>query len=104
MVTRCLKVNGDCFGSWLLLVSHRQVWGGVDLIEYMHQKGYLGPETSQFGIIEGAHHTEFSDTCLLTPLWLARSVGVTGQRNPRDTAEEIKYRTVDFINTVRSKK
>jgi hypothetical protein len=76
------------------------------LIEYMHQRGELGPKNgvSHFGVIKDAHHTEFSDTSLLTPLWLARSVGVTGKRNPRDTAEEIKERTVDFIAAVQSRK
>jgi hypothetical protein len=68
----------------------------------MHQIGELGPDLSQFGVIRDAHHTEFSDTSMLTPLWLARSVGVTGKRNPLDTAEEIKHRTVDFISTVKS--
>lgn len=78
----------------------QKAWGGVDLIEYMHQTGELGADTSDFGVIQDAHHTEFSDTSMMTPLWLARSVGVTGKRNPRDTAEEILNRTVDFLSAV----
>lgn len=66
----------------------------------MHQQGELGPDTSQFGVITDAHHTEFSDTCILTPLWLARSVGLTGKRHPRDTAEEINRKTVEFMSSV----
>ena len=73
------------------------------MIEYMHLKGELGPDISQFGVIRDAHHLEFSDTSMTTPLWLGRSVGVTGKRNPLETAEEIKHRTVDFISAVRSK-
>lgn len=76
------------------------------MIEYMHQRGELGPKNgvSHFAVIQDAHHTEFSDTCLLTPLWLARSVGVTGTRDPRETAEEIKESTVAFIAAVRSQR
>lgn len=70
----------------------------------MHQQGELGPDTSNFAVIQDAHHPEFSDTSMLTPLWLARSVAVTGKRNPRDTAEEIKHRTVDFLSTVQAQK
>jgi hypothetical protein len=69
----------------------------------MHRAGRLGIENgnSIFGVIDGAHHTEFSDSSILMPLWLARATGVTGQRNPIDTAKEIAQETRAFIERVR---
>jgi hypothetical protein len=57
----------------------------------MYDKGLLGRTDNknshmEYKIIKEAHHNEFSDMCMLTPLWLARSTGVTGTRNPIDTA------------------
>jgi platelet-activating factor acetylhydrolase len=78
-------------------------WGSVHIIEDMHRAGRLGIENgnSIFGVIDGAHHTEFSDSSILMPLWLARATGVTGQRNPIDTAKEIAQETRAFIERVR---
>ena len=50
--------------------------------------------------VDGAHHTEFSDTSMLTPVWLARAVGLTGPRNPIDTAREIARHTRHFVRDV----
>jgi platelet-activating factor acetylhydrolase len=79
-------------------------WGECHIIEDMHRAGRLGPKNgnSSFSVVKGAHHTEFSDTSILTPLWLARATGLTGQRNPLDTAKEISQETRAFIERVRS--
>ena len=58
----------------LLLFSHQwreNGWGSCRLVEEMHQKGRLGPEggVAHFSFIDQAHHNEFSDTCMLTPVW-----------------------------------
>jgi pimeloyl-ACP methyl ester carboxylesterase len=79
-------------------------WGECHILEEMHLAGRLGPKNgnSSFSVVKGAHHTEFSDTSILTPLWLARATGITGQRNPLDTAKEIAQETRAFIERVRS--
>jgi len=90
----------------LLLFSHEWMekqWSGCHVLEAMHRHGRLGPKggPSALAVIGQAHHTEFSDTCMLTPLWLARATGITGQRNPLESAKEIHERTQAFVDTVR---
>jgi hypothetical protein len=77
-------------------------WGESRIVEDMNKRGVLGPKggTSEVGIIPQAQHNEFSDICMLTPLWLARAVGVTGKRSPLDTAEEIALRTKTFLGSI----
>lgn len=77
-------------------------WGESRIVEDMKKRGVLGPKdgTCEFGVVSKAQHNEFSDTCVMTPLWLARAVGVTGPRNPLDTAEEIALRTKSFLDTI----
>lgn len=92
----------------LVLWSHEWVekqWGGANILKEMHERGVVGRSggVSRVDIVDGAHHNEFSDTCMLTPLWLARSSGLTGSRNPLDTALEIHMRTVDFLEDLRQK-
>jgi platelet-activating factor acetylhydrolase len=74
-------------------------WGGVDVLSDMYARGQFGPPhgSSRVAVIDGAHHNEFSDTCLLTPVWLARATGITGKRNPIETAEEIHAYTISFL-------
>ena len=80
-------------------------WGESHILEEMHQKGRLGPKqgVATFAVIEAAHHQEFSDMCMITPLWLARGTGVTGTRNPLDTARDIEEQTWKFVDAVLSK-
>ncbi|KAL7553403.1 hypothetical protein ACHAWF_016705 [Thalassiosira exigua] len=81
-------------------------WGAYHQIKELHDRQKLGPKggTSEVGVISKAKHQEFSDTCMLTPLWLARATGLTGERNPHDTAEEIGLRTVNFLHATRLKR
>ena len=81
-------------------------WGGFPQIKDMHERGVLGPKegTSDVGVIQKAKHQEFSDTCMLTPIWLARATGLTGERNPHETAAEIGARTLDFLQSARRRK
>lgn len=74
-------------------------WGGVDVLSDMYARGQFGPPhgSSRVAVIDGAHHNEFLDTCLLTPVWLARATGITGKRNPIETAEEIHAYTISFL-------
>ena len=90
----------------LLLFSHEWMenkWGGCHVLEAMNRRGRLGRRAgpSTLAVIDQAHHTEFSDTSMLTPLWLARATGITGKRNPLDSAKEIHERTRAFVDTVR---
>jgi hypothetical protein len=80
-----------------------QKWGMVEMFEWMYQHGKLS-DMSEVGKVKGAHHSEFSDMCMMTPLWLARAVGVTGTRNPHETGSEIRHRTLAFLEKVRSKR
>jgi hypothetical protein len=58
------------------------------------------PHVSLHGAIYQSNHNEFSDTSMLTPLWLARPVGLTGPRNPIHTAMEIAQQTLAFLQRV----
>ena len=84
---------------------HEKKWGGVDALSDMYERGQFGPPngSSKVAVIAGAHHNEFSDTCLLTPVWLARATGITGQRSPIETAEEIHSHTISFLTKVISR-
>lgn len=84
-----------------------QNWGESHIIEEMHQKGRFGPEqgVTAFSVVRDAHHNEFSDMCMLTPLWLARGTGVTNEkRNPLETAKEIEEQTWKFVDAVLQKR
>jgi pimeloyl-ACP methyl ester carboxylesterase len=88
----------------LVLFSHEwdtKQWGGVDVLKDLQERGLFGSGASRVQVIDGAHHSEFSDTCMLTPTWLARGVGITGSRSPLDTAQEIHALTLDFLHAVR---
>jgi pimeloyl-ACP methyl ester carboxylesterase len=78
-------------------------WGAASLLNEMHRNGRLGKQNgvSSYGVVKDTTHNEFADTCMLTPLWLARPVGLTGPRNPIDTAVEIAERTRSFLEKSR---
>jgi platelet-activating factor acetylhydrolase len=81
----------------------RKNWGETRLLEAMHRRGRLGRSggISKHGIIAQSMHNEFSDTCMLTPVWLARAIGITGPRNPIDTSMEIAQWTRSFVEQAR---
>jgi hypothetical protein len=78
-------------------------WAGADVLKEMHDRNALGPKggVSRVGVIDQAFHQEFSDACMLTPLWIARGVGLTGPRNPIETAKDIHVETVSFLKSLR---
>jgi hypothetical protein len=77
-------------------------WGRAQILQKMHHLKKLGrnPLVSFHGVIHQSNHNEFSDTSMLTPLWLARPVGLTGPRNPIHTAMEIARQTREFLERV----
>ena len=90
----------------LFLFSHEwssKEWSGTHILRDMHQRKKFGSEEgiSSIKVIEGAHHNEFSDTCMLTPTWLARETNLTGSRNPLHTASDIHKLTMEFLEGVR---
>jgi hypothetical protein len=80
-------------------------WGESHILQEMHENGRLGAAegVSAFGVVQECHHQEFSDMCMITPLWLSRGTGATGTRNPLETAHEIEKRTWDFVSSVLSR-
>ena len=78
-------------------------WGEYRLFQDLFKRGLLGRPhgPTDFGFVYNANHSEFSDSCMKIPLWLARPVKMTGPRNPHETAEEIYSRTATFIAEVR---
>jgi hypothetical protein len=82
------------FLSFMFLLIKKN-WGESHILEEMHENGRLGAAegVSAFGVVLASHHQEFSDMCMITPLWLARGTGATGTRNPLETAHEIEKRT-----------
>lgn len=89
-----------------VLYSHEwfsRSWGHSNYLWDLFKRGKLGKKNgaSEVNFVYKSHHSEFSDSCMKLPLWLARPVGVTGLRNPHDTAEEIFDRTLAFLEKVR---
>lgn len=80
-------------------------WGGFPILKCMHDRAQFGPDgKSRVEVVHQMKHQEFSDTCALTPLWLGRITGATGERNPLDTLDDVMHRTLDFLSTVRTNK
>ena len=87
---------------------------GSHILMDMYERGEFGPKgepgsdstngTSHIGVIDQALHNEFSDTCMITPLWIARASKITGERNPLHTAYEIHQRTLKFLKEWEKKK
>jgi pimeloyl-ACP methyl ester carboxylesterase len=79
-------------------------WGGFPFIQSLHQKGLLGPSSkiSAVSFVPGSSHMAFSDICMLIPTWIARSLGLTGKRNPHHVSEEICQRVLDFLRENRN--
>ena len=71
-------------------------WASSTYFEQLFRHGLLGKD-AEFAILDGANHNEFSDMCMLTPLWLARALNVTGSRNPIHTAAEVADRSLAFL-------
>lgn len=92
-----------------LLFSHEWNSKGIASCKYLEymvkQKTSDGPQNRmlEYGYVADSFHQEFSDTCALTPLWIARPIGATGKRNPLDTLDEIAERTLQFVHSSRSK-
>jgi pimeloyl-ACP methyl ester carboxylesterase len=87
-------------GEW-----YDKQWGRSDIIHWMYTHGKMCRDcTAEFALIRDSAHNEFSDSCMMTPVWLGRVVGVTGKRNPQQTAEEISKRTLGFLDTARLQK
>lgn len=86
----------------LILFSHEwhsQNWEGTQLLSDMSERNLLGNGSTKFQVqvIDGAKHNEFSDTSMMTPTWLARATGLTGDRNPLHTAWDIRRATWEFL-------
>lgn len=84
----------------LLLFSNEwydNKWGVTRVLEWMHQNGKM---RGDFAVIRQACHSEFTDLPMITNLSIGRSTGLTGQRNPVDTAVEIRDRTTAFLESI----
>ncbi len=80
-------------------------WAGSDALEEMDARKRLGTDSgiSACKSIPDISHNEFSDTCLMTPVWVGRATGITGKRNPVETAKEIEHITKVFLENVRQR-
>lgn len=80
-------------------------WAASDALEEMYARNRLGTDSgvSVCKTIPDISHNEFSDTCMMTPVWLARATGVTGKRDPVETAKEIQETTKAFLESIRHK-
>ena len=97
------------FDVLFLLSRHwfesEQIMGRGNIIHWMYTNGKMCRDcTAEFALIRDSAHNEFSDSCMMTPVWLARALNVTGKRNPQQTAEEISKRTLGFLDTIRLQK
>jgi pimeloyl-ACP methyl ester carboxylesterase len=92
-----------------LLYSHQWArfgWGHYNYLRDLFKRGQIGRKNGPTDVsyVYNANHSEFSDSCMKLPLWLSRAVGVTGKRNPHETAFEIFDRTSTFISEVHKKR
>ena len=71
----------------LLRCGKLGVWDGVSTVDIIHE----------------SCHVEFSDSSMKVPTWMARAGDMTGSRNPHETAQEIAFRTLEFLSEVRGK-
>jgi dienelactone hydrolase len=83
--------------EWVL-----QKWESILVLRELHDTGRLGKPggVSSFDVILGTQHPEFSDTSMMTPVWLGRASGTCGKRDPCDTALEIAEKTLAFLKAV----
>lgn len=93
----------------MFLYSHEWIlkkWGASQFVLDMYKRGKLGRfnGVSECTYVFNSNHSEFSDSCMKTPLWLARAIGLTGNRNPHETSDEIASRTMMFIDAARRRK
>lgn len=93
----------------MFLYSHEWIlkrWGASQFVLDMYKRGKLGRfnGVSECTFVFNSMHSEFSDSCMKTPLWLARAIGLTGNRNPHETSDEIAGRTLMFIQAARKRK
>jgi hypothetical protein len=81
---------------------YQKKFSGVEILKDMYDRNVFGRASgkSRFKVIDDAYHQEFADVSMLTPLWIARASGLTGPRNPIDTAREIHTETLDFLNSL----
>jgi len=99
--------------NMLLMFSQQwrdKEWAWSHVLEELHRTGRLGPSGdlgggfSDYRVIRGSNHQEFSDTCMLLPTWLARGVGAAGGRNPIHTAAEIGELTRSYLDRSRTRR
>ncbi len=69
-------------------------------------RSQIGPKNglSDVSYIYNSYHSDFADINMKLPLWITRFIKMTGPRNPAETAEEIAFRTLDFIERVRQRR
>lgn len=94
----------------LILFSHewkKKNWGASDAFMDMQARGTFGDsrgnKVARVAVIDSAHHNEFSDISMLTPTWLARVSGITGQKSPIETAQDIHNMTLAFLLEVQER-
>ena len=82
-------------------------WGDYEYVLDMFRRGQLVPamksNLSNCSFVYGSSHSDFSDVFMISPVWLAKAVGVAGGRSPHETAEEIADHTFHFLNEVMKK-
>ena len=77
-------------------------WGECDRLFNMNNKGLIGSNRrlSKVLFIPNANHSAFSDCCMLTPLWLARPMQLTGLGCPYRSAYDIRNLTTSFVDSL----
>lgn len=112
ITTTTTKLSSIHDNNMLILISdqwHNQmkdsdIWAGTHTLMKMYEMKRFGNaqnnSLSNVQIIPYCCHNEFSDTCMLTPLWLAQAIQLTGSNHPISTSIDISYRTIQFIQNV----
>jgi len=82
----------------LVLFSHEWVDYKWDLfVQVLNGQHVLDKTISKVTHAKHSRHTQFSDTCLILPLFLTRRIGICGIEDPARIAEDIHNITLDFL-------
>lgn len=83
---------------------HEKNWGNSEIIKKMYTKGQLGNNSlsksnnSNYDTIKDSKHQHFSDVNLITPNWLNKKIGLTGNRCSYDILDELMNKMLCFMD------
>lgn len=72
-------------------------WGTSKIIKEMHANNQLGSNRADVDIMKDSKHQHFSDVNVITPNWLNKKLGLTGDRCSYDILDELMTKMLSFM-------